>query len=190
MGVAEHPIPSTRVVSNSLSLSHVGCVPKHSYHVFSSSHVSFIVCHSKGLVASVPDTEPLTMTVARGTSVMAKHEDALVELCASPGTSDQEIEECVVDYIAQGYNYQPDEVEMDGDEMECDEDDADTECLLDGMHLMWADDLPASSTSTTLKSTDQESAPSKVKPWSSRSSGSGTYVLDPNTGEMRNIDQD
>ena len=120
---------------------------------------------------------------------MAQHEDALVELCASPGTSDKEVEECVVQYIAEGYNYQPDETDQDGDEMECDEDD-DTECLLDGMHLMWADDLPPPSTAKTVESTDKEPATQEVKPWSSRSSGSGTYVRDPKTGEMTNIDLD
>jgi hypothetical protein len=151
------------------------------------SHSLFI--HRKGLVASVPDTEPLTMSVARGTTVMAQHEQALVELCASPGVSDKQVEECVVEYIAEGYNYQPEEV--DNDE-ECDADDADTECMLDGMHLMWADDLPATTTNTNMTdsaASELKSAP-KVKPWSSRSSGSGTYVRDPKTGEMRNIDLD
>jgi hypothetical protein len=156
------------------------------------------VYHSKALVSSVPDTEPLIMIVARDTQVLAQHEDALVDLCASPGTSDKQIEECVVQYITEGYNYQPDEIDVDIDDNNDNEigcDDADTECMLDGMHLMWADDLPASSSqatataTATLGSTEQESAP-QVKPWSNRSSGSGTYVRDPKTGEMRNIDQD
>jgi hypothetical protein len=140
------------------------------------------VAKIKGLVASVPDTEPLTMRVARGTQVMAQHEEALEDLCAGPSTSDKEVEECMLEYLTQGYNYQPDD-----DEMECDADDDDTECLLDALHSIWYDDLPPPE--TTLEITDQpDQAAKKVKPWSSRSSGSGTYVVDPETGKMRNID--
>jgi hypothetical protein len=147
--------------------------------------------HSKELVASVPDAELLTMSVARGTQVMDQHEEALVELCTSQGTNeDKEVEASVVTYIAQGYNYQPDD--NDNDEMEqCDADDADTKgIILDNMHLMWDMDLPSpSKTTDATKRSDQKTTPN-VKPWSSRSSGSGTYVRDPKTGEMRNIDLD
>jgi hypothetical protein len=122
---------------------------------------------------------------------MDQHEEALVELCASPGSNDKEVEECVVTYIAQGYNYELDENDNDSDEMEeCDPDDADTECLLDNMHLMWDMDMPESSKATDTTTTSDQKTTPDVKPWSSRSSGSGTYVRDPKTGEMRNIDLD
>jgi hypothetical protein len=54
---------------------------------------------------------------------------------------------------------------------------------------MWDEDLPPQSTASESTDMSDEASAKKVKPWSSRSSGSGTYVRDPETGEMRNIDE-
>ena len=132
-------------------------------------------------MASVPDEEPLTLKIARGTDVMDRHEKILAELCSVTGGNEKEVEQCVVDYISGGYDYDsgPDSP------LECTDDDA--ECLIDNLHNMWAEALPMPATTSGI--TDQPPTPArKVKPWSSRSSGSGTWVRDPKTGQMRNID--
>ena len=75
--------------------------------------------------------------------------------------------------------------EMDVDDV-CDDDDL--ECMMDAMNSMWADELPPSKSSTSGIMDRPETPKQKAKPWSSRSSPSGTYVRDPKTGQMRNID--
>jgi hypothetical protein len=137
----------------------------------------------KSYVSSVPDDEPLTIKVARGTDVYEKHEEALVELCASPQTSDKETDECVLDFLKSGY------VIDDTDDEESDEIcDDDSECLIDNLQNVWASDLPMPKTTSGISDNPQDTTVQKPKPWSSRSSPSGTYVRDPVTGEMRNID--
>jgi hypothetical protein len=136
------------------------------------------------LVAAVADEDPLTVLVARGSGVLERHETAVVDLCQSTGPDDKEVENCVVDYLTGGYEDIEDDI--NNDESYCNEEDEDTECLLDNMMNMWADELPPPT--TTITDDQPETEKEKVKPWSSRSSGSGTYVRDPVTGEMRNID--
>ena len=68
----------------------------------------------------------------------------------------------------------------------CNEDDG-TECMLDSMWSGWSEGL------VPTEEVTEEPVPvekkKKVAPWSSRSSGSGTYVRDPKTGKMVNIDE-
>ena len=141
---------------------------------------TFFIYHSKSLVAAVPKEDALVMQVARGTEVMARHESAVVDLCQGPGATDKEVENCVVDFLVGGY-------EVDEAEFECEENE-DGECLIDNMMDMWAEELPPPPTTGIADQSTRENA-KKVKPWSSRSSPSGTFVRDPVTGEMRNIDE-
>jgi hypothetical protein len=170
--------------------------------------------HSKSLVAARPKLEPLQLRIARGTNVVQEHEVALAELCSNGAANDVEIENCVLDYLQSGYHdintnnrngkatAVQDTIEVNGEqtqqeEEECDPTTSDEDCLLDQMYSMWADDMsvaapssngktdPTSSSAAALKS---EAPKKQVKPWSSRSSPSGTWVRDPKTGEMRNID--
>lgn len=109
-----------------------------------------------------------------------------------------------MDYIQGGYNDEEDDLLLP---VECDSDD-DTECLLDSIYGLWADELPMSvydkslsittddnnnnnnnSKSVNPNSKNAAAATAAVKPWSSRSSPSGTWVRDPATGMMRNIDE-
>ena len=133
----------------------------------------------------------------RGTSVLADHESALVDLCSvTPGASDKQIEDCVVAYLKMEETEDAaaeaaklsggDMLVSDDDDELCDDDDI--ECMMDAMNTMWADDLPPSKASTSGIMDRPETPAQKVKPWSSRSSPSGTYVRDPKTGQMRNID--
>jgi hypothetical protein len=131
-------------------------------------------------VGSQPEDRPLLLKVARGTHVEAQHEAVLVDLCSSPEYSDAETENCVIDFLKGGYDAPIDD---DGESDVCD--DEDTECLVANMYSMWDEDMPAAQPSKPVTEPEEEKQP--VKPWSSRSSGSGTYVRDPATGEMKNI---
>jgi hypothetical protein len=118
----------------------------------------------------------------------------LVDLCSNPGSSDPDTEQCVIDFLQGGYDVD----DASEEEEFCDENDE--ECpLVDNLYNMWAQDVDdvlvsngkaagaaLASDPSTLSSSP--SAKAKVKPWSSRSSPSGTFVRDPVTGEMKNID--
>lgn len=140
----------------------------------------------KILVAAVADEVPLMLQIARGTGVMERHEASIVDLCQTPGASDKQVEDCVVEFLASGYDTSVSEEEENGEECSLEDDEAD--CMIDSMLNLWADELPPPPTTSGITDTSGENAQSKPKPWSSRSSPSGTFVRDPVTGEMRNID--
>jgi hypothetical protein len=139
----------------------------------------------KSLVSACHDEEPLELVIARGTSVLEDHETALVELCANPDSTDEEMEQCVVEFISGGYFSDEDAVQ---EEELCDAQDS-AECLVDSLQNMWAEGLPVREATTELEDdTLVDSAEEKAKPWSTRSSPSGTWVRDPVTREMKNLD--
>ena len=135
------------------------------------------------MVASRPEQEALEIQVARGTNVMNEHEKAVIELCSSEGDYDAQIDQCIAEYVSTDF------VVGSGDEEECDpEEDAD--CLVDNLFDMWAEDIPAPIPPIPLDddvNNPEQAQQQAPKPWSSRSSPSGTYVRDPVTGEMKNI---
>jgi hypothetical protein len=134
------------------------------------------------MVGSRPEDEPLEIQVARGTDAFDEHEKAVIELCSNNDVTDKEIEQCVVDYLSMDYN----SLDAAPKEEECDVDDPDAECLVNNLLGLWAADLPPPVPATNDAAPIQQ--PKKeVKPWSSRSSPSGTYVRDPVTGEMKNV---
>ncbi|KAL3918965.1 MAG: hypothetical protein SGILL_003990, partial [Bacillariaceae sp.] len=142
----------------------------------------------KRLVSAVPDEEPITFQIVRGTEVLERHEAAIVDLCNLSGASEKEVENCVVDFLSGGYEIEEEEEEVVEDSVEASINE-DAENLLDDMMNLWADEVPLPPTTSGI--TDQpngDNTAKKPKPWSSRSSGSGTWVRDPKTGEMRNID--
>ena len=106
---------------------------------------------------------------------------ALVELCIIG--DDAQTAECITQI------YADDEIDMgDADIPECNEDD-DMECMLDSMWDVWSDVLPSSGANEEEEAIEEEPKKKKAQPWASRSSGSGTYVRDPKTGKMVNIDE-
>ena len=111
---------------------------------------------------------------------MEEHETALVDLCMTPGANDKEMDDCVKSIHSAGYG------ELDDDDDAPPQCDDEGECLLDDMFNMWSEDLPSSPKAEPVDE-ERTEAPA-ARPWSSRSSGSGTYARDPATGEMRNID--
>lgn len=153
------------------------------------------ILRSKKLVGSVAAEDTLSLCVARGTGVLEDYESAVVELCHNTGVSDQEVETCVTEFLDAGYattDYGVDKVfdDVEAIDEECNFDDAESDCMVDGIMNMWADDLPLPPTTSGIS--DQPAAAEmkshQRKPWSNRGSPSGTWVRDPKTGEMRNID--
>jgi hypothetical protein len=159
------------------------------------------------------DNEPFTLRVLRGTTALHDHEVTLTELCSNPDTTSTEAEQCMIDYIQGGYAIAENPrgtsttrssgtANMDGtigdgesNILLGDNDtDNDGECLLNDIHSLWASDLPMSSSlqqqsqNTASTSNIPKTATSAVKPWSSRASPSGTFVRDPTTGKMKNLD--
>lgn len=150
----------------------------------------------QGFVASRPAEEALQVVVLRGSGVYAAHERILVELCSNPEASDQDIDQCVVDFLKEGYfmdiNDNVNAADSEEDEnTNDDEDDAvSDDALIDNLYNMWAevDELTPKKLQNDTSIEAEPEAPVK-KPWSSRSSPSGTFVRDPATGKMVNIDQ-
>ena len=143
------------------------------------------------MVGSVDDEDPLIFQIARGSGVIERHETAVVDLCQINGASDKEVENCVVDFLKEGYNDAAGASGTTTDEeedLDCDAGDEDAECMLDGMMNLWADELPPPPTTSGISDLPDDNTVKKAKPWSSRSSPSGTFVRDPVTGEMRNLD--
>jgi hypothetical protein len=168
---------------------------------------------SKNSVSSRPDHETLQFCILRGTDVIEEHEKALVEVITNPDyDTDEKTEEGIVNFIAGGYdvtafsptsnkqhraiangkthkviNYEENNVDE-----ACDPDD-DADCLVDDMYNLWAsmeDYSVVSKTENSSTGTDtstSQTATTTNRPWSVRSSPSGTFVRDPSTGKMRNI---
>ena len=152
------------------------------------------------------DNEPFTLQVLRGTTALQDHEVALTELCSNPDTTSTEAEQCMIDYIQGAYATDDskvvnmDSIPEDGECTIVDTTDMDDgECLLNDMHSLWASDLPMSSSLqqqeeqngkgiNTSQSQSNSATGKAVKPWSSRASPSGTFVRDPTTGKMKNLE--
>jgi len=119
---------------------------------------------------------------------MEAHENALVELCMTPGANDDQVEECLTTIMAGAYlDDDADTSKDDSDEviMGCDNEE---ECLLDSLYLMWEEDMPAPVKKSNDMEFDNESGQQEtIAPWNSRSSPSGTYQRDPATGEMKRM---
>lgn len=165
--------------------------------IINVSHVG--VEKIKGLVGCRNEDEPLVVRVVRGTSIPARHEEALVELCSNPGSSDSEVEQCLLDFLQSGY-YDENTSSINGFTSGKDIDapilsiEEEADGLVDNLCNMWANELPgtslaAAAAAAAVQPNELGNTPEpKVKPWSSRSSPSGTWVRDPATGKMRNLD--
>ncbi|KAL7553473.1 hypothetical protein ACHAWF_016780 [Thalassiosira exigua] len=134
----------------------------------------------RSLVAGRPEESPLTIRVARGSDVMDRHQMSLVELCIVG--DDAATDDCITSIYAAD-----DDVYLagDGDMAECEDDG--TECMLDSIWSDWSEGLV-----DVVEEKEEEvkvEKKKKAQPWSSRSSPSGTYVRDPKTGKLVNIDE-
>ena len=112
---------------------------------------------------------------------MERHLLALVELCIVGDDAS------TADYIASIYvDEDITDIAVSGDSETaiCDEGD-DTDSILDSMWGEWS--FEEEKEEEVVEEVKEEKK--KVAPWSSRSSGSGTYVRNPKTGKMENIDE-
>lgn len=145
---------------------------------------------SMSVVSGRAAEEPLEFRIARGTNVKASHDTALVDLCASVGEDEQEIEECVVNFLESTYGteFKYDDQPEEGDT------ESDAEMLQNVFENLWGDEIEempvpeAKPEQAPKKEAVEPKKKTKAMPWRSRSSPSGTYVRDPSTGEMKNID--
>lgn len=139
----------------------------------------------RSLVAGRQSDKTLILKIIRNTDVLALHEQALVDLCILPEGQGQD--SSLVKCIEALYQSDYDIDDSDGPES-CE--DSDTECMLDTMLETWGDELDVIKGERAVVETVSEEGVKKKKPapWSSRSSGSGTYVRDPKTGKMINLD--
>lgn len=137
----------------------------------------------RNLIAGRNAEDILTIKVVRGTNVMSEHETTLIEQCLLEDEGkNEDIEKCIEVLYKSGY-----EVDDDDEDVSTACDDSDVECMLDQMYNVWdEDEFTQSKAATEEKETVEKKKPA---PWSSRSSPSGTYVRDPKTGKMINIDE-
>jgi len=151
------------------------------------------------VVAARPAEEELRFQIARGTEVLEHHESALVELCTSVSENEKETEECVLNFLTTTYEDEdftttPKWVDEDAikPEVEIEKVEDDGDSILDNMfESMWGEELDVVSPAKEEPKENKEKAKSKITkpmPWRSRSSPSGTFVRDPKTGKMENID--
>jgi len=138
----------------------------------------------RSLVAGRQDKMNLILKIVRNTDVLAQHEKALVDLCILPEGEgkDSNLVKCI-EALYQS-DYEIDDSEGPGSCL-----DTDAECMLDTMLNTWEDELDVMGGEKQVEVEQEEvKKVKKPAPWSSRSSGSGTYVLDPKTRKMINLD--
>jgi len=136
----------------------------------------------RSLVTGKDADQYLIIKVIRGTNVIEDHETALVDLCILPeGDKDSNMVKCIETLYQSEYD-----VEDTTGPANCG--DADTECMLDTMVGIWGDELGVEETSSENEEKPGEGKKKRPPPWSSRSSPSGTFVRDPKTGKLINLD--
>ncbi|KAL3785739.1 hypothetical protein HJC23_006308 [Cyclotella cryptica] len=136
----------------------------------------------RSLVSGRLKEQTLTIRVARGSDVMERHETALVDLCILG--EDANTVNCItaIHSPEDGAYFTDNDIAMD-----CQ--DSDVDCMLDSLWDTWSDGLPIKNLEEEETAEEPKEEKKKVAPWASRSSGSGTWVRDPATGQMRNIDE-
>jgi len=123
--------------------------------------------------------------VIRGSSVIDEHEKAIVELCEDPTLDGKEADASILAYLETG---RLNSLDTNGDETDTASELSEEERIVASMYNMWASDFQEMIPSIEEESADLPEPTQTTKPWSSRSSPSGTFVRDPQTGEMKNID--
>ena len=149
----------------------------------------YIYISRRSLIAGKPPDEVLTLVVLRGSDVLDKHEATLLDLCLLPEGQGKDIavEQCIETLYKADYDFGNGETSINDNNV-CDDDD--TECMIDSMFDMWESEMDELRDVVQQKEGEDDAKEiKKPAPWSSRSSPSGTFVRDPKTGKMVNIDE-
>lgn len=133
----------------------------------------------RAYIAGRDPSQNLSIKVARGTDVMSLHESALVDLCTLP-EKDVDLENCITSLNSYDMGF-----EEDAPTVDCGDDGA--ECMIDQLYSGWGEEMGLD-VAKDDEAEEEETKADKPAPWSSRSSPSGTFVRDPKTGKMVNID--
>lgn len=165
--------------------------------VFESNKLEDVSCivgisRIKSLISGRPFDETLQIQILRdGSKIKSNHEQSVLDLCILPDeeeekNSNEYLNNCLNVIHKKEYSMMDAEFnKSDGDEkINCE--DTDMECMLD---TIWKDELVDDDASGNKE--EEEEKEDEVKkpdrPWASRSSPSGTYVLDPATRKLKNI---
>jgi len=161
----------------------------------------------RNLIAGADEEIPLHLTVRRGTSIKLRHDAALSAVLSDDvegalDTIDLDNHDAIVAAVASvGQSIVTNDVawsihndECAVDDPECCEDD---NCALDMLWDAWGEeeiiedvDEPVVNAGDDSNETEETIlAPKKPAPWSSRSSPSGTWVRNPVTGKLEDIDE-
>jgi len=143
--------------------------------------ISFLSC-SKGLVSSRGADQELVIKVVRGTQLKEDHENALLDMCTLDG-NDLEMNQCLDSIMGSAFIADQNEKSIESVSAEQD--------LIDSMYeKLWDEETEF------IPDIEDIGVPPKPQetviqraPWSSRSSPSGTFVRNPKTGKLENIDQ-
>lgn len=140
----------------------------------------------RGLIAgrNMDDGDDLVLKVIRGSTVLNDHDTALVDMCILP-EKDTDVENCIEALYKADYDIK----KSSGSEVDSSCDDGDTDCMLDTMFNSWGEEMGLGESEKQEEGIVEAVQENKPAPWSSRSSPSGTYVRDPKTGKMVNIDE-
>jgi len=122
----------------------------------------------QSLVSGRQVEKPLRIRVLRGTNLLKRHEDALMELCMSP-VDESSWDSCVLKSV---YSYVDHEKEdLDNLTEPCDANDDETECLLTAI---WGEEHLFMKEEYLTGEVNSESRQPNDSPWSYRVSSSGT----------------
>ena len=146
----------------------------------------------KTLVAGRPDELPLQIWVARGTTILEKHEAVLMKLCDTDfENSEKKIGNAISEFMNNGYAIADEVIEAD-----CNEDE-EVECMIDALCDLWGEEceeIGAIAKKDDSKDKDEKENRSnddekpKKSGYFSRSSPSGTFIRNPTTGKLENVD--
>jgi len=142
----------------------------------------------RSLVAGRPKEMNLILKVIRNTNVQIEHEKTLVDMCILPDGEgkDSQVSKCISALYESEY-------EVDNLEGQKACDDIDTQCMLDMMLGSWGNELNEvmGKTEEEQEQEEIEETVEESKGWSWGNGGgsrSGTFVRDPKTRKMVNID--
>jgi len=156
----------------------------------------------KSLVSATDYNQNLVIKVARGTSVMERHEAALMKLCEIDSTAeDKQFDGYITSFLKGGMDDNVYDTTNLSDETAASQCDAeDEECIMNVMCDLWGEECEVLGTNhITAKEKEEKKQQQQQKKkeeaekpakssYFSRSSPSGTFIRDPKTGKLENVD--